>query len=61
MKKSYVHLERLPQHVIKKYIVKVEVNNEISSQKILDIDEIKIEEHEDLNDVSNCNFYICTL
>ena len=39
MKKCYVHLERLPENVIKKSYVKGDLKNEI-----------KIEEHDDLKD-----------
>ena len=39
MKKCYVHLERLPDHVIKEYLEKYDLKYEI-----------KIEEHNDLND-----------
>ena len=39
MKKCYVHLERLPVNVIKKCFVKADLKNEI-----------KVEEHDDLND-----------
>ena len=50
MKKCYVHLERLPQHMIKTSFEKVDMNYEFSSHEALKFDEIKIEEHEDLND-----------
>ena len=38
MKKCYVHLERLPESAIKKSFVKTDLMNEI-----------KVEEHDDLN------------
>ena len=50
MKKCYVHLERLPEHIIKNSFVKVHVNFESSSQETLMLDEIKTEEHTDLDD-----------
>ena len=50
MKKCYVHLERLPEHIIKNSFVKVGVNFESSSQETLMLDEIKTEEHTDLDD-----------
>ena len=49
-KKCYVHIERLPQHMIKNTSVKVEIKKEISSQEMLNYDEIKTENHDDLND-----------
>ena len=49
LKKCYVLIERLPEHMIKKPFVKVD-KNEFSSQEILSYDEIKTEEHDDLND-----------
>ena len=39
MKKCNVHLERLPENIIKKCFGKVDLKNEI-----------KVEEHDDLND-----------
>ena len=39
MEKCYVHLERLPENVNKKCFGKVDLKNEI-----------KVEEHDDLND-----------
>ena len=63
IKKCYVHLERLPQHMVKKCFVKFDVKYEISSQEKLEFDEIKIEEHENLDDniykgnVSHSLFY----
>ena len=50
MKKCYVHLERLPKHMIKKSFVKVNMKYENPCQEALKFDEIKIEEHEDLDD-----------
>ena len=50
MNKCYVHLERLPKHMIKSSFVKVDMKYEFSSHEALKFDEIKIEEHEDLND-----------
>ena len=48
MKKCYIHLERLPQHMIKTSFEKVDMKYEFSSHEAFD--EIKIEEHDDLND-----------
>ena len=45
MKKCYVHLERLPEDMIKSSFEKVDMKYETSLH-----DEIKIEAHEDLND-----------
>ena len=53
-KKCNVNLERLP-------VQKVEIKSETSSQEILNSDEIKIEEHNDLDSVSNSTFYGCIL
>ena len=50
MKKCYIHLERLPQHMIKTSFEKVDMKYEFSSHEAFKFDEIKIEEHEDLND-----------
>ena len=50
MKKCYVHLERLPEHMIKSSYEKVDIKYEFSSHEALKFDEIKIEEHDDLND-----------
>ena len=67
MKKCYVHLERLPKHMNKKCFVKFDIKNEISSQETLEFDEIKIEEHEDLDDniykenVSHSLFYLFSI
>ena len=45
IKECYVHLERLPEHMIKKCSIKVDMK----SQETLEFDEIKIEEHDDLD------------
>ena len=50
MKECYVLIERLPEHIIKKSFVRVDELYEISSKETLKFDEIKIEEHDDLND-----------
>ena len=50
LKECYVHIERLPEHMVKKSFVKVDIKYETSSEETLDYDEIKIEEHDDLND-----------
>ena len=50
MKKCYVHLQRLSEDMIKSSFEKVDMNYEFSSHEALKFDEIKIEEHEDLND-----------
>ena len=47
MNKCYVHLERLPKNMIKSSFVKVDMKYEFSSHEAFD--EIKIEEHDDLN------------
>ena len=49
MNKCYVHLERLPEHVIKKCSVKIDMKYLSSSEETLKLDEIKIEEFEDLD------------
>ena len=48
MKKCYVLLERLSEHMIKSSFKKVDMKYEFSSNE--GFDEIKIEEHDDLND-----------
>ena len=50
MKKCYVHLERLPKHVIKNLFVKDNMKKESPCQETVTLDDIKIEEHKDLND-----------
>ena len=60
--------------MIKTYFVKIDVKSEISYQETLQFDEIKIEEHEDLDDniyksnvshslfhLFSINIYICIL
>ena len=63
MKKCYVHLERLPEHMIKKSIVKVDIKCENPSEETFKADEIKIEDHNDLDDYIYTNnvshFIIC--
>ena len=49
-KKCYVLLERLPKHMIKNPSVKVNMDYEIPCQKTMNFNEIKIEEHDDLDD-----------
>ena len=49
IKKCYVHLERLPEHMIKKCSIKIDMKYLFSSEETLKLDEIKIEEHEDLD------------
>ena len=49
-KECYVLIERLPKHMIKKSFVGVDKQYEISFKETLKFDEIKIEEHDDLND-----------
>ena len=49
IKKCYVHLERLPDHMIKKCSIKVDMKYLFSSQEKLEFDEIKVEEHDDLD------------
>ena len=49
IKKCYVHLERLPEHMIKKCSVKIDMKYLSSSEETLKLDEIKIEEFEDLD------------
>ena len=50
LKKFYVHIERLPEHMINKSFAKVDKKYETSSKRKLDFDQIKIEEHDDLSD-----------
>ena len=47
--KCYVLLERLPELKIKKCSIKVDMKYLFSSQETLKVDEIKIEEHKDLD------------
>ena len=49
IKKCYVHLERLPKHMINKCSIKVDMKYLFSSQEKLEFDEIKVEEHDDLD------------
>ena len=49
IKECYVHLERLSEQVIKKCSVKTHMKYLFSSEETLKLDEIKIEEHEDLD------------
>ena len=49
IKKCYVHLERLPDHMIKKCSIKVDMKYLFSSQETLKFDEMKIE-HDDLDE-----------
>ena len=62
-KKCYVLLERLPELKIKKCSIKVDMKYLFSSQETLKVDEIKIEEHKDLDgDIYNDNVnLICLL
>ena len=54
--KCYVHLERLPEHIITKSSVKADMKYFFSSEETLKVDEIEIEEHEDLDgDIYNDN------
>ena len=53
MKKCYVHLQRLPEHIIKNSYVKIDMECQNSSQETIKFNEIEIKEHENLND----NFY----
>ena len=53
MKKCYVHLQRLPEHIIKSSYVKIDMECQNSSQETIKFNEIEIKEHENLND----NFY----
>ena len=56
IKKCYVHLERLPEPVIRKCSIKIDMKYLFSSEETLKLDEIKIEEHEDLDgDIYNDN------
>ena len=50
LKECYVLIERLPEQMIKKSFVKVDELYGISSKETLKYDEIKIEDHDDLND-----------
>ena len=53
MKKCYVHLQRLPEHIIKNSYVKIDMECQNSSQETIEFNEIEVKEHENLND----NFY----
>ena len=56
IKECYVHLERLPEYMVKKCSIKIDMKYLFSSQEALNFDEIKIEEHEDLDgDIYNVN------
>lgn len=50
IKKCYIHIERLPEHMINKSVVRVDKQYEISLKETLKLDDIKIEEHDNLND-----------
>ena len=49
-KECYVLIERLPAHLIKESLLKVDKQYEIFSRETLKFDEIIKEEHDDLND-----------